>query len=81
MFVAPPPPPQTSQADLAPPPEEWERFGLGEDEIFVFVCHRRPSTYGWIVPDDDEELMRGSVGADAADDQFERLLLGALEWN
>ncbi|KAK4055055.1 hypothetical protein OIO90_003396 [Microbotryomycetes sp. JL221] len=56
-------------------PGPWQRFGLGEeDEIFVFVCQRRPETRGWLVPDDDEELMRGG------DDQFERLLLCCMEW-
>lgn len=81
VLVASTPPKPTTPA-AAPPPLEWTRFGTGdEDELFIFVCERRPETYEWTVPEDDEELMRGASGQAGADDQFERLLLGGIEWD
>lgn len=55
---------------------------MGEDdELFIFVCERRPSTYDWKVPEDDVQLMQGIPGQDGEDDQFEQLLLGGMEWD
>ncbi|ORY84729.1 putative methyltransferase-domain-containing protein [Leucosporidium creatinivorum] len=71
-----------SSPTSAPSPLEWARFGTGdEDELFIFVCERRPSTYDWDVPEQDEQLMQGLPGQDGEDDQFEQLLLGGLEWD
>lgn len=89
VLVASPPPPSTSTtASSSPdsstpqPPLQWTRFGTGdEDELFVFVCVRKPSTYDWEVPLDDEELIQGGRGQDGVDDQFERMLLGGMEWD
>ena len=55
---------------------DWTVFG-SEEEIFVFACDRRIETMDWEMPprsaDGDRELMR------AGDDQFEMLLMSALE--
>lgn len=55
---------------------DWTVFG-SEEETFVFVCDRRIETLDWAMPprsgDGDRELMR------AGDDQFEMLLMSALE--
>ncbi|KAM0791791.1 hypothetical protein ACM66B_004054 [Microbotryomycetes sp. NB124-2] len=61
----------------------WQRFGVGdEDELFVFVCRRRPESLAWTVPMDDEALMGGggAEGRSTGDDQFERILLCSIDF-
>lgn len=57
----------------APGPPTYSRFGTGEDEIYVFVCTRRPETLQLEVPIRDEALMS------LTDDQFERLLMCEID--
>lgn len=68
--------------------EEWRRFGSNLDEdMFIFVAHRRPESASWVVPESDEDLLGGvgSRGTQArkTDDTFEGLLLlrlGETDW-
>ncbi|KAM0747043.1 hypothetical protein T439DRAFT_305974 [Meredithblackwellia eburnea MCA 4105] len=61
-----------------PPPPSWTRFG-STDDIYIFCCHRKPSTLHHRVPISDEHLMRGGPGVPTADDQFEMMLLSDLD--
>ncbi|KAF6757159.1 putative methyltransferase-domain-containing protein [Ephemerocybe angulata] len=64
--------------------EEWHRFGSGlDDQVFVFIAHRRPESHKWTVPDSDVDLLLGT-GANGkpypqSDDTFESLLLLSME--
>lgn len=62
----------------------WVRFGSANDgDYFVFVARRRPESFAWRVPLDDEELL-GGMGAQGnetrkEDGTFESLLLMGLD--
>ena len=62
---------------------EWQRFGLNfGDTSFLFIACRRPDSFGWQIPDSDQDLL-GGVGANGTtsrkcDDTFENLLLMGL---
>ncbi|KAF5339260.1 hypothetical protein D9758_013335 [Tetrapyrgos nigripes] len=62
----------------------WSRLGSDlEGPSFVFIARRRPESYGWNVPEKDEELLSGKgVFTDSqvpkGDDTFEQLLFMAL---
>lgn len=67
-----------SRVTTAPKPTSWTRFGEADD-IHIFLCTRKASTYDQPIPTDDEHLMRGAPGdATSADSQFELMLLGDL---
>ncbi|PPQ89324.1 hypothetical protein CVT25_003161 [Psilocybe cyanescens] len=63
---------------------EWQRFGADfDDTTFLFIAHRRPESYKWVLPFTDSDLLAG-VGSNGTnyrkyDDTFENLLLMALE--
>jgi len=64
---------------------EWRIFGLSpesEDRLFVFTAKRRPESFRWTIPDNDDDLLSGmgSRGTQAQknDDTFETLLLMVL---
>ncbi|KAK4692457.1 hypothetical protein P7C70_g9123, partial [Phenoliferia sp. Uapishka_3] len=68
-------PPASSSPAKDPP---CVRFGE-EDDIHIFVCTRRPSTFDLPIPSSDEHLMRGSPGdATSASDQFELMLFSGI---
>ncbi|SCZ95023.1 BZ3500_MvSof-1268-A1-R1_Chr11-3g03551 [Microbotryum saponariae] len=70
--------PNTTLPSPAADEDHWHRFGEtseGQDQLFIFVCTRRPKTYTWDVPKEDEALMNGL----GSDDQFETLLLLGME--
>ncbi|SCV73543.1 BQ2448_7469 [Microbotryum intermedium] len=70
--------PPTSEASPSTDEDDWHRFGetsQGQDQLYIFVCTRRPETYTLEIPQNDETLMNG-VGSD---DQFETLLLLGME--
>ncbi|KAF9000663.1 hypothetical protein BDQ17DRAFT_1391209 [Cyathus striatus] len=71
----------------------WSAFGLWfdwyhvgsdfDDRTFIFVAQRRPQSYSWDIPSEDDSLLHG-VGAYGketrqADDTFELMLLMSLE--
>lgn len=72
----------SSTSDPAPPPGNWSCFGEADD-LYIFICTRRPSTYHLPIPENDEHLLRGEPGGagPAADDQFEMMLLSALSFD
>ncbi|GAA5959951.1 hypothetical protein JCM21900_001437 [Sporobolomyces salmonicolor] len=64
------------------------------DELYIFLCHRRPSTYGAYSRlgldseggegVSDEDLMLGRNGAEGEGEgsgRFEEMLMGGLEWD
>lgn len=58
----------------------WQRFGADtDDDLFIFVAHRRPESQDWLVPSDDQALLNGvnALGdsEQKSDDTFESLLL------
>ena len=64
--------------------DEWSTSFSSDEQILVFLAHRRPESFAWTVPTSDEGLLRGS-GAfgtqnEKSDDTFEALLLSALSW-
>ncbi|SGZ01630.1 BQ5605_C033g11157 [Microbotryum silenes-dioicae] len=70
--------PNTTFPSPAADEDHWHRFGEtseGQNQLFIFVCTRRPKTYTWDVPKEDEALMNGL----GSDDQFETLLLLGME--
>lgn len=69
----PSPPPSPGAPTPPPGPPTFDRFGRGEDEIYVFVCTRKPETLEVPIPDEDEKLMS------LTDDQFERMLMCEID--
>lgn len=75
-----PPKPEDDDDDCDP---DWHRLGSGqEDDVFVFIAHRRPQSHLWEVPHSDSDLLQG-VGANGSatqksDDTFETLLILSL---
>ncbi|KAJ7170806.1 putative methyltransferase-domain-containing protein [Mycena crocata] len=62
----------------------WHRFGVAlEDPTFVFVARRRPESFQWDLPPNDEDLMHGVMAqgtpSPKGDDTFETLLLMSLD--
>lgn len=67
----------TSTPSLSTATDPGHDRGEDTDELFLFICSRRPASYDWLVPSDDDELMSGQD----PDMQFELLMLGGLEWD
>ncbi|EGN98815.1 hypothetical protein SERLA73DRAFT_107949 [Serpula lacrymans var. lacrymans S7.3] len=60
----------------------WTRFGPSGEQTFVFVAHRRPESFNWDVPDNDQDLI-GGIGANGTltrkgDDTFETFLFMSM---
>ncbi|KAF8896108.1 hypothetical protein BD779DRAFT_1433255, partial [Infundibulicybe gibba] len=58
----------------------WERFGASfDDTTFIFTATRRPESFGWDVPSNDQDLLDGVGGwgtsTKKGDETFESLLL------
>ena len=61
---------------------DWYTYGIDGDTSFLFSAFRLPESYGWTIPEDDEELLSG-VGASGnispkSDDTFESILLMSM---
>ncbi|GAA5869090.1 hypothetical protein JCM1840_000465 [Sporobolomyces johnsonii] len=101
-------PPSASPTTPIPPSRSWTRFGAAvpspsspslssqheTDELYIFLCQRRPSTYGAYSRlrldklggegVSDEDLMLGRNGAEGEAEgsgRFEEMLMGGLEWD
>ncbi|KAJ7592899.1 putative methyltransferase-domain-containing protein [Mycena floridula] len=57
----------------------WERLGASlEGPTFVFRATRRPESFCWTVPREDQELLSGVGAASRSDETFETLLFMTL---
>ncbi|THU75270.1 hypothetical protein K435DRAFT_881209, partial [Dendrothele bispora CBS 962.96] len=55
--------PSHSHSNPAKSKSKWTRLGSSlEGPSFVFTARRRPESFGWDVPEDDEDLIAGNLG-------------------
>ncbi|XP_006459275.1 hypothetical protein AGABI2DRAFT_201345 [Agaricus bisporus var. bisporus H97] len=75
--------PKTTQERAEVVETQWYRFGADEENMFIFVAHRKPESVGWQIPTKDHDLLNGVYAGGSSetkhDDTFESLLLLSLQ--